>query len=67
MVPPPPTANGRVSRGASRTAVVRCPATDRESGPAPNRSLQFCLSQRILCPPLTESRGLMSMRFSHLI
>src|SRR5262245_45799588 len=29
----------RVSRGASRTAVVMCPATDRESGPAPNRIL----------------------------
>ena len=48
MVPPPPTANGRVSRGASRTAVVWCPAADRESGPAPNRSLQFCFSQRML-------------------
>jgi hypothetical protein len=25
-----------------------CPATDRESGPAPNLSLQFCLGQRML-------------------
>jgi hypothetical protein len=30
---PPPTEHG--GRGAGRTAVVMCPATDRESGPAP--------------------------------
>jgi hypothetical protein len=27
---------------------VVCPATDRESGPAPNRSLQFWIDQRML-------------------
>jgi hypothetical protein len=37
--------------------VVRCPATDRESGPAPNRSLQFWLSQRMLSPAAIAAPG----------
>ena len=37
---PPPTQGYR--RGASRTAVVTCPATDRKSGPAPSSQSTRC-------------------------
>src|SRR5262249_18147140 len=38
---PPPTQGYR--RGASRTAVVTCPAADRESGPAPKSEFTVLL------------------------
>jgi len=68
---PPPTAERW--RGASRTAVVRCPATDRESGPAliatlasePRISAHFSACAARNCGPYCALIGADAREFRH--